>query len=96
MATTASTAIADERNPVLVSAASVWEMATKHRLGKLGRAAQAVDRYAELIHADGFEHLAVLPLKPGDRSGQATKRAPAPICFNRSALLRRRLLQQRA
>lgn len=27
--------IADERNNILVSAASAWEIATKHRLGRL-------------------------------------------------------------
>lgn len=59
LSTTARTAIADEDNSVLVSAASAWEMATKKRLGKLGSAAEAVDRYGELIQADGFEHLAV-------------------------------------
>ncbi len=31
----AQTAIADENNDVFVSAASVWEITTKHRLGKL-------------------------------------------------------------
>lgn len=59
LSTTARTAIADEGNAVLLSAATAWEMATKHRLGKLGSAAEAVDRYAELIQADGFEHLAI-------------------------------------
>lgn len=59
LSATARAAIADDGNPVLVSAASAWEMATKHRLGKLGSASEAVDRYAELILADGFEHLAI-------------------------------------
>ena len=31
----AAAAIADEANTVLVSAASAWEIATKHRIGKL-------------------------------------------------------------
>jgi PIN domain nuclease of toxin-antitoxin system len=52
-------AIADENNQVLVSAASAWEIATKHRLGKLPHADQAVARFAELVAADGFEHLPV-------------------------------------
>lgn len=55
----ARSVIADEDNEVLVSAASAWEIATKHRLGKLGGAAGAVDGFAELIAADGFTHLAV-------------------------------------
>jgi len=52
-------AIADERNRILVSAASAWELATKHRLGKLEQAAEALFRFKELIAADGFEHLPV-------------------------------------
>ena len=56
---TARRAIADEGNQVLVSAASAWEIATKHRLGKLPHAAQALDRFNELVVADGFEHMPI-------------------------------------
>jgi PIN domain nuclease of toxin-antitoxin system len=59
LSATVRAAIADESNSVLVSAASAWEMATKHRLGKLGSAGEAVERFAELILADGFEHLPI-------------------------------------
>jgi len=52
-------AIADEANAIFISAASAWEIATKHRLGKLDGAAEAVKRFAELVAADGFEHLPV-------------------------------------
>jgi PIN domain nuclease of toxin-antitoxin system len=55
----AAAAIADEANTILVSAASAWEIATKHRIGKLPGAEQAVREFNELIVADGFEHLAV-------------------------------------
>jgi len=51
--------IADERNRILVSAASAWELAIKHRLGKLEQAAEALFRFNELVVADGFEHLPV-------------------------------------
>lgn len=51
--------IADERNNILISAASAWEIATKHRLGKLPIAATAMPRFNELVEADGFEHLPV-------------------------------------
>lgn len=44
---------------MLVSAASAWEIATKHRLGKLPHASQALERFNELVVADGFEHLPV-------------------------------------
>jgi PIN domain nuclease of toxin-antitoxin system len=55
----ARAAIADERNTVLVSAASVWEISTKHRLGKLAMAATALQQFPSLIEADGFEHLPI-------------------------------------
>lgn len=55
----ARAAIADERNTVLVSAASVWEISTKHRLGKLAMAATALKQFPSLIEADGFEHLPI-------------------------------------
>ena len=46
--------IGDLNNEILVSAASAWEIATKHRLGKLGAASDAVIRFEELVAADGF------------------------------------------
>ena len=55
----AAKAIADEANIVLVSAASAWEIATKHRIGKLPGAETAVRDFNELIVIDGFGHLAV-------------------------------------
>mgnify|MGYP001767398529 FL=1 len=55
----ARAAIGDEANAIYISAASAWEMATKHRLGKLDGAADAIKRFAELVAADGFEHLPV-------------------------------------
>ena len=50
------TALLDENNTVLVSAASAWEIATKQRLGKRGLA-QAVTEFDRLVLADGFQHL---------------------------------------
>jgi len=55
----ARTAIGDESNDVLVSAASAWEIVTKHRLGRLrGVDALAADipRY---IASQRFERLSV-------------------------------------
>jgi PIN domain nuclease of toxin-antitoxin system len=51
--------IGDMSNEVIVSAASAWEIATKHRLGKLEEAVDAVIRFEELVSADGFSHLPV-------------------------------------
>lgn len=59
LSTLARAAISDEANTVYVSAASAWEIATKHRLGKLGEVPQAAPRFAELVAADGFQPLAV-------------------------------------
>jgi len=55
----ARAAIGDETNDIFVSAASAWEISTKHRLGKLEGLPQAAARFAELVAADGFQHLAV-------------------------------------
>lgn len=55
----ARSAIADEANEVYVSAASAWEVATKHRLGKLTEVPQAAPRFAELVAADGFASLPI-------------------------------------
>lgn len=52
-------AIADESNVVFVSAATAWEIATKHRLGKLGGAAGVFEGFAEFVAADGFSLMAV-------------------------------------
>ena len=52
-------AIAEPGNEVFVSAASAWEIATKQRLGKLEGVPEVVERYGELVAADGFQHLAV-------------------------------------
>jgi Uncharacterized protein conserved in bacteria len=49
--------IADEANEVFVSAASAWEMAIKHRAGKLGSIGSALPRFHALIAGDGFIHL---------------------------------------
>jgi PIN domain nuclease of toxin-antitoxin system len=56
---TTRTLIADESNQVLVSAASAWEIATEHRLGKLAEAGEAILRFNEPVEADGFRHLPV-------------------------------------
>ncbi|OOG24918.1 twitching motility protein PilT [Thioalkalivibrio denitrificans] len=55
----ARAAIGGLENAVLVSAASAWEIATKHRLGKLEIGGEVLQRFDELITADGFTHLAV-------------------------------------
>lgn len=57
LSSTARNAMLDERNTVLVSAASIWEIATKYRLGKLPITEKAIKQFHALVEADGFEHL---------------------------------------
>ncbi len=52
-------AIADEANPVAVSAASAMEIATKYRLGKLPGAALLAQEFAAIIAGQGFAELAI-------------------------------------
>jgi PIN domain nuclease of toxin-antitoxin system len=59
LSTMAKQLIADEKNIVLVSSASAWEISTKHRLGKLPEGSAALQRFNELTLADGFEHLPI-------------------------------------
>ena len=47
--------IADNRNPVFVSAATGWEIAIKKALGKL----EAPDNLDALVEEEGFEHLPI-------------------------------------
>lgn len=54
-------AIADDRNEVLVSAASAWEVATKHRLGKLPGAGPLAVDFAREVQSRGFTPLAITP-----------------------------------
>ena len=49
----------DPRNPVWISAASAWEMAAKHRVGKLPRAGQMIAEWDDRLARNGFRELAV-------------------------------------
>lgn len=51
--------IRDPRNEVLVSSVSAWEVATKHRLGKLPEAGDLPDRFAHYVSAARFRELLV-------------------------------------
>lgn len=69
----ARTAIADDGNDILVSAASTWEIATKHRLGKLPGVAAIVSDLETAIAGQGFIGLPI-----GVRHGQAGGALPGP------------------
>jgi PIN domain nuclease of toxin-antitoxin system len=52
-------AVADAANEIFVSAASVWEIATKHRIGKLHGVAVIVANLDEAISDQGFHGLPI-------------------------------------
>jgi PIN domain nuclease of toxin-antitoxin system len=58
----ARSAIEDDSNTVFVSAASAWEITTKHRIGKLPGAAAIVPDLGGTITAQGFQEL---PIRAG-------------------------------
>ena len=66
--------IADESNEVVVSAASAWEIATKHRIGKLPDAEALVLDIPGAIALQGFEELPVT-VADGVRAGEL----PGPL-----------------
>ena len=51
--------IADRRHEIVVSAASAWEVATKHRIGKLPGAGPLAVDFAREIERQGFTPLAI-------------------------------------
>ena len=52
-------AIQDQDNDVLISAASAWEITTKHRLGKLPDADPIASDIPGAVAAQGFEELPI-------------------------------------
>ena len=59
LSATARGLLADRANTVLVSAASAWEIATKHRLGKLNAATTLVQDIGGWVERAGFGELSV-------------------------------------
>jgi PIN domain nuclease of toxin-antitoxin system len=58
----------DESNEAWVSAASAWEVATKHRLGKLPRAGPLASDFAGVVASQGFLELPIT-LRDGQLAG---------------------------
>ena len=52
-------AIADEGNDIAVSAASAWEIATKHRLGRLPSADALASGIGVYIARQGFDEMSI-------------------------------------
>jgi PIN domain nuclease of toxin-antitoxin system len=59
LSSTARAAIADERNEIFVSAASAWEVTTKHRIGKLPTAGSLAVDFARVVRQQGFAPLPI-------------------------------------
>ena len=66
-------AIEDDANTIFVSAASAWEIATKHRIGKLAQTEAVALDVAGSIAGQGFEELAIT-VDDAERAG----RLPSP------------------
>jgi PIN domain nuclease of toxin-antitoxin system len=60
--------ISGERNQIVVSAASAWEIGTKFRLGRLPAAANLLQDFTAYLHHEAFESLPVA-LEHGVRAG---------------------------
>jgi len=56
---TARKIIAETKNSILVSAASVWEIAIKVRLGKLPTATNLVSDFCGQVEREGFDLLVI-------------------------------------
>ena len=68
LSATARWAIEDEDNPVFVSAASAWEISTKHRIGKLPTVGPLTRDFAAEIARQGFLELPI-SLADGQEAG---------------------------
>ena len=66
---TARRAVADEANDIFVSAASAWEIATKHRIGKLPQADVLALDVTGHIADQGFDELAIT-VDDAERAGR--------------------------
>ena len=73
-------AIHDEDNDVLVSAATAWEITTKHRLGKLPDADPIASDIPGAIAAQGFQEL---PLSVADAARAGALSGPHRDPFDR-------------
>lgn len=73
-------AIADETNEVLISAASAWEITTKHRLGRLPEADPIAADFVGTITNQGF---VALPITVEDAAHAGALPAPHRDPFDR-------------
>ncbi len=69
LSASARAVIADPSNEAFVSAASSWEIATKHRIGKLPSAARIAADTTGIISAQGLSELPI-SIRHGQVAGQ--------------------------
>ncbi len=62
-------AVTNSGNEVFFSAASAWEIATKHRLGRLPEAESVIQNILASIEAAGFEELPI-SVRDGEYAGR--------------------------
>ena len=72
--------IANSENTIFVSSASAWEIATKHRIGKLPEAEEAVTRLPDLLRKARFR---VLPISLEDALAAGSLPGPHRDPFDR-------------
>ena len=70
--------LSDPASPVLVSAASVWELSNKHQQGKLPELNGVITDIPGLLQADGFEAL-LISLAHSLRAGGYSQRHRDPF-----------------
>lgn len=68
----------DADNEIFVSAASAWEVSTKHRIGKLPGAGPLIVDFAREIRQQGFSELPI-SLNHGQVAGGLTGAHPDPF-----------------
>lgn len=73
LSATAYSAIADEKN-IIIGAASVWEISTKYRLGRLPEGKVVAVDVAGIIDSQGFEGLTI-----GVVDAERAWRLPGPV-----------------
>jgi PIN domain nuclease of toxin-antitoxin system len=79
-------AIGNPANVIFVSAATAWEITTKHRLGKLPGAAAIAPDIAGCLAEEGFDGLAITLSRC--RRGRTAARPPAAIPLTACSSLR--------
>jgi PIN domain nuclease of toxin-antitoxin system len=72
--------IANSENTIFVSSASAWEIATKHRIGKLPEAEEAMTRLPDLLRKARFR---VLPISLEDALAAGSLPGPHRDPFDR-------------